>query len=244
LASEIIKNADVSGEGRFLTLTAPLGDVAAIVQTVVPPIQAARDAAKRVQSKNNLREIALALLNYKSEHGHFPPSVLYDKNTGTPYSWRVAILPYMEQNEIYKQYRFNEPWDSKNNKKVLESRPMQLLSPTEPTSTNTAYFALLGPETAFPKGEVLDLTKFTDGTSDTILVVEAKRNVPWTKPEDIPYSSDKPLPKLGGWFKGVFNTAFCDGSVHQLSEDIAPKTLRSLIERADGNAVDRQEFQR
>jgi len=222
----------------MVRLTAPLGDAATILQVLVPQIKAAGIAAKRVQSANNIRKIALAMLNYESAHGHFPPAVLYDKKTGTPYSWRVAILPYLEQNEVYKLYRFDEPWDSENNKKVLEYRPMQLLSPTDPSSTNTAYLLLTGPETVFTGKKGTKFVQIRDGSANTLLLVEAKRDIPWTKPEDIPYAPEKPLPKLGGFFKSGFHVAFCDGSVHFMAEDVDQKTLRHLIEKADGNVVD------
>ncbi len=240
LASKIIENAKVTGEGRYLRLSAPLGDAATIVQAVVPQIQAARMTARRVQSVNNLKNIALAFHNYHATNGHFPPAVLYDKETGTPYSWRVEILPFIEQKALYDLYQFDQPWDSEENKLVLQTRPVQLLPPTDLTQTNTAYFALTGPETVFTVKKGTKLQEIMDGTSDTILLVETKRDIPWTKPEDIPYSPDKPLPKLGGLTKGGFNVAFCDGSVQFVAEDIAPKTLRHLIEKADGNVVDWQ----
>jgi len=244
LASNVIKNTKLTSEENYLRLTAPVGNIHTILQSALPKIQAARMAARRAQSQNNLKDIALAFLNYESAKGHFPPAVLYDKETGTPYSWRVAILPYLDQKNVYDQYHFDEPWDSEQNKRVLEYRPMQLLSPTKPTSTNAAYYVLTGPETGFPEGEGSGLMQFTDGTSNTILVVEAKRDIPWTKPEDIPYSSNKPLPKLGGVFEGGFHTAICDGSVHFLSEAIHQQTLRHLIEKADGNVVNYSEFKK
>ena len=241
LASTLIENAKITREGNMITLTAPLGDTATILSVLVPQIKKSGIAAKRVQSVNNLKNIALAFHNYHSIHGHFPLAVLYDKETGTPYSWRVAILPFIDQKALYAEYRLDEPWDSENNLKVAENLVEIFASPTDPSS-NAAYFALVGPETVFTGKKGVKIQQIADGTSDTILVVEAKRDIPWTKPEDIPYSSEKPLPILGGFFKGGFHVALCDGSVHFLPDDVDPKTLRHLIEKADGNVVDRQAF--
>ncbi|NOY41720.1 MAG: DUF1559 domain-containing protein [Planctomycetes bacterium] len=243
LANEAIKNANITSEGRDLRLTAPLGNVQAILKALLPKIQAASKATKRTQRMNNLKDIALAFHHYHAEHGHFPPAVLYDKETGTPYSWRVAILPYMEQH-IHGQYQFNQPWDSEHNLKISKMVMPTYSPPTRPISNKTAYFLLTGPETVFAGKEGVKFLQIVDGTSSTILVVEAKRNIPWTKPEDITYSPDKPLPKLGGFYEGGFNAAFCDGSVHFLPDDIDPQTLRHLIEKADRNVVDWSDIQK
>jgi len=217
-----------------------------VFQTLFPMMREARKSAKkhsRQMRGNNIKQIALALMFYQNEHGHFPPAVLYDKKTGTPYSWRIAILPYMEQH-IHGQYQFGEPWDSEHNLKIAKTVMPTYSSPTEQISNKTAYFLLTGPETIFAGKEGVKLQQVTDGTSNTILVVEAKRDIPWTKPEDISYAPGKPLPKLGGFFKGGFHVAFCDGSIHFMADDVDPKTLRNLIERADGNAVDWPAFQK
>ena len=84
----------------------------------------------------------------------------------------------------------------------------------------------------------------TDGTSNTILVVEAERDIPWTKPEDIAYDPDKPLPKFGGrplpaGISGAngFLASFADGSVRFISDTTDEVTLRALITKAGGEVV-------
>ena len=243
LIEQLLKEVKVESADKHVLLSVSKQlQASAVYQTLSPAIGQARKASLRAQSITNLKRIALAMLNYESAHGHYPPSVLYDKKTGTPYSWRVAILPYMEQNEIFKRYRFNEPWDSEHNKQVLEYRPIPLLSPTDPTSTNAAYFGLVSPETLFTGKDGTKNRAITDGTSNTLLVVEAKQDIPWTKPEDIPYAHDGPLPKLGGFFPGGFHAAFADGYVRFLSAKLKPETLRHLIEKADGHVVNRAEL--
>ncbi len=246
LIQPLLDSVQVKASGnRVLLATFAQLQASEVFQTLFPAIRKARKSAKQAQSHNNLRQIAIALQKYAIAHGSFPPAVLYDKKSGTPYSWRVAILPFIEQRALYDQYHFDELWDSEHNMEIAKTVVVPTFtSSAEPTSTNAAYFALVGPETVFAGKEGVNFVQIRDGSTNTILVVEAKRDIPWTKPEDIPYSPDKPLPKLDGFFEGVFIAAFCDGSVHFLPDDINPQTLRHLIEKADRNVVDRSEFQK
>jgi len=160
------------------------------------------------------------------------------KDGKTPHSWRVAILPYVEGQAVYNQYKFDEPWDSESNKKLIGQMPATLRDPgADPKSEFSSYFALTGESTVFGPKEGAKIQEILDGTSNTILIVEAKRDIPWTKPEDIAYDPAKPLPKLGGLRPNGYNTAFADGSVRFISQTIDEMTLRALITRAGGEPV-------
>ncbi len=175
---------------------------ATLLGIVVPAVQAARSAARRTQAKNNLKQIALAMHNYADANRSFPPAVLYGPDGKTPYSWRVALLPYLDALPLYQQYKFDEAWDSPNNKKILARMPAALRDPAAPAgSTDSSYYVLVGPTTLFSGKEGIGFAQILDGTSNTLMVVEAKRTIPWTKPEDIPYDADKALPKLGGYYQ-------------------------------------------
>jgi prepilin-type processing-associated H-X9-DG protein len=76
-----------------------------------------------------------------------------------------------------------------------------------------------------------------DGTSNTIMAVEAAEAVPWTKPEPLEYDPKKPLPKLHFSEGGVCNVLFGDGSVRAIRKDLAEKTLRALITRSGGETI-------
>src|SRR2546423_15597814 len=106
----------------------------------------------------------------------------------TPYSWRVALLPYLGHGALYKQYHFDEPWDSPDNRKVLEQMPSVYRHPMEEGgSLNTSYFVLTGPDTAFADGDGVSFTAITGGTSKTLMAVGAKRKKNLAKTEDSPF---------------------------------------------------------
>jgi hypothetical protein len=214
-------------------------DVAALVPLLVEAVQKQRGAAGRAPSQNNLRQIALATINYADTYqGRLPPQALFSKDGKPLLSWRVLILPFIGENELYKEFHLDEPWDSEHNKKLLAKMPRTYAISGQKDPTATHYQGFHG-KGAFFEGKkgVRFPADFTDGTSNTLMIVEAARAVPWTKPEDLPYDPDKPLPKLGGLFPGGFNGAMCDGSVRFFSAAIKPTTLHLLIQRNDGQPL-------
>ena len=223
-------------------------DLAGGVKLLVPAVTAANTASRRKLSVNNLKQIALAFHNYHSANNQFPTPELFGGTTGkVPYSWRVAILPYLEQNELYKRYDFDEPWDGPNNRKLLDLMPAVYSYPGldgSPTSkTNTAYFVFAGEAAALglsaggQKSAKPTLSNIHDGPSTTILAVESKREVPWTKPEDIPFDANGELPELKGFVENGFNAAFADGSVRFISRTIDLNVLKALITRNGGETL-------
>lgn len=205
--------------------------------TMLPAaVQKTRVAAKRTIGQNNLKQIGLAMHNYHDTYRHFPPQALADKNGKPLLSWRVAILPFIEQDNLYRQFKLDEPWDSEHNKKLLEQMP-KIYAPVNvkgAEKSKTYYQGFAGKGSFFEPGEKISFVDIPDGTSNTIMIVEAGDPVPWTKPEDLPFDPDKPLPKLGAEFSDIFNAAFCDGSVHAIHKNIDDKTLRALITRNGG----------
>jgi hypothetical protein len=154
-------------------------------------------------------------------------------------SWRVAILPFLGETELYQQFKLDEPWDSAHNKPLLRKMPRVYAPPGVKTREpyTTFYQVFVGPHAAFEKHRVLTLATFLDGTSNTILLVEAGAAVPWSKPEDLHFAPDEPLPELGGLFPGIFHTAFADGSVFTFAKNAPADMLRKVIMRDDGHPV-------
>src|SRR5262249_33912525 len=146
------------------------------------------------------KQIGLAFHNYHDTYGYFPPPAITDQNGKALLSWRVAVLPYIEEDALYKQFKLGEAWDSAHNKKLLARMP-KIFAPIgvktkQPHSTFWQVFT--GPNTPWPTlGNKTRIADFVDGTSNTLLVAEASEAVPWTKPVDIALVAKKPLPKLG-----------------------------------------------
>jgi RNA polymerase sigma-70 factor (ECF subfamily) len=196
-------------------------------------------AAGREQVANSLKQLALAIHNYHDIYKALPPAAIYSKDGKALLSWRVAILPFIEQEELYKQFKLDEPWDSPHNKKLLAKMPRVFAPLAGKAKANSTFFRVFtGEGNVFEGKEGIRLQDITDGTSNTILIVEAGQAVPWTKPDELPYDAKKALPKLGGQFKEGFYIAFCDGSVRFVRTPIDELTFRALITRSGGEVVD------
>jgi hypothetical protein len=236
-----VTSAPVKQEGTAVTATANLKiDMATVGVTLVQSVQRVRSAAARTQSANNLKQIALAMHNYHDTYGAFPPHAIYGKDGKPLLSWRVQILPFIEQDNLYKQFHLDEPWDSPHNKKLLEGMPKVYAVPVDEKATKaheTHYLGFVGKGAFFNGKKGIPIAAITDGTSNTILVVEAAKSVPWTKPDDLPFEAGKPLPKLGAFWPNGFQAAFCDGSVRMLRKDLKEATLRALITINGGEVI-------
>lgn len=195
------------------------------------------------------KDIALAIHAVEDANRHLPAN-LRDADGNALLSWRVSILPWIDQVTLQREMDLAQPWDSPKNKRILAKMPHtyeSVLFPQEPGTTPWQGF--VGRGTAFdPAVPNMSLSRdFTDGTGNTILIVEAAGHVPWTKPADIAFGPNLPLPKLGGDYLAKANwpfhctrrdpgaiVAMADGTVRFLRADIPESTLRALIVRNDG----------
>ena len=229
----------------------PTGPVA--IALLLPAVQAAREAARRSQCVNNLKQIALAMHNYHSAFNTFPAAAIAGKDGKPLLSWRVAILPYIEQDALYHQFHLDEPWDSPNNKPLIEQMPKIYACPSDnPEPGMTHYQVIVGPKqgNGNEPGTVFEgltkkhgLLEITDGTSNTLMIVEARKPVIWTQPEDVPFDpKGQLLPLLGSNHAGGFNTAFCDGSVRFIKLSIDQGVLKALATRNGGEVINFSSF--
>jgi RNA polymerase sigma factor (sigma-70 family) len=201
-----------------------------------------KESAARAQSANNLKQIGLAMHNYHDTYNEFPAHAIYDKDGKKPLlSWRVAILPYVNEKDLYDQFKLDEPWDSAHNKKLIEKMP-PLYEPVAGGKKGkglTYYQVFTGEDTPFDGANKITLNGITDGTSNTILAVEAKDPVTWTKPADLTMPKDKDkLPGLGGLFQNGMNVLYFDGSVRFMPRDVRAESFRKRVTPAGGEIID------
>jgi prepilin-type processing-associated H-X9-DG protein len=214
---------------------------AGVIALLMPSIQSALEAARRARCVNNLRQMVLAMHNYHSANNSFPRAASVDENGKPLLSWRVAILPYLQQNELYNKFKLDEPWDSPHNKELLKEMPAVFLcgdrAKPEPFTTN--YRTLVGPGAAFEKSRDTGIADFTDGTSNTVLVVEAKEAVLWTKPDDLTFdpAAAPSLYGAGSPHTGGFNAGLADGSVRFIKNTIERLVFKNLVTRNGGEVI-------
>ncbi len=237
---------------------APLPNPAAKPPSPPPPVQpenlSAEEAFNHGLSKKRLRQLGIAMHNYHSDFGKLPPPAIYSKDGKPLLSWRVALLPYLEQSELYKEFKLDEPWDSEHNKRLLEKMPKDFTAPGVTTKEpHTTFYQVFvspkqsqGPKAMFEENGFVTLAQVAvqDGNSNTLMIVEAGKPVPWTKPEDLPYEHGKPLPKLGGADPAGFHACMGDCAVFFVKKEIYAEenVLRAIITRNGGENVDFRRF--
>jgi hypothetical protein len=189
--------------------------------------------------------MVLAFHNYESTFEHRPPAAIRDSEGRPLLSWRVAILPYVEEDNLYREFYLDEPWDSPHNIRLLDKMPHVYGSPGEqpPQSNMTFYRVFLGPGTPFERDGMSSKRELLFPTSERILIIDAGEAVPWTKPDELEYRPDAPLPPLGGilrsnsWLdrqrdkKDLIQAAMMDGSVRRFERNFDEAELRALIVR-------------
>jgi prepilin-type processing-associated H-X9-DG protein len=225
----------------FVALFVCGGIMAALL---LPAVQAAREAARRSQCSNHLKQIALAFHNYHDVYGSVPPAYLPDENGQPMHSWRVLLLPFLEQEALYRMYDFSQPWDSPANAIVTNTVIPTYQCPSSPAGgPTTSYMVIAGTGTVFEGSRAAALRDITDGTSNTLMVIE----VPgvgnrWAEPVDLdasnpllPFARTGNVP--GSFHPGGLNAAMCDGAVRFLSDGIAPSDFQALITRSGGERI-------
>jgi hypothetical protein len=217
--------------------------VGVLVALLLPAVQAAREAARRNASMNNLKQIMLAMHNYHDVKKSFPAHAIYSADGKPLLSWRVSLLPYMEQQALYKQFHLDEPWDSEHNKQLIEQMPEVFLDPSSGlllVDGKTHYLGVKG-EGMFFDGTAngRKIQSITDGTSNSIAAFQVgdANAVIWTKPEDWELDADDPLAGIGMLHSGIFLAGFCDGHVQAISNAIDGGIFKNLLTVGGGEVV-------
>ena len=240
MAQAVVESASLNQSGSRIefSVTVPEG-FDKLPELLKPALEKARTTAEATKKKNVLRQIGLAFHNYHDVNGTFPGagrSAAGQKGL----SWRVHLLPYMDNGGLYQKFKLDEPWDSEHNKALIEQMPeiFKTDGVTEPGKTSLHVFT--GPGAPFADDQAPGISQFTDGSSNTSLVVEAGAETAaiWTKPGGLDFDPKNPLKALGKLTEETIRVLFCDGSVRQIKKTIEPETLRRLIQSADGEPAE------
>jgi hypothetical protein len=218
-----------------------------VIALLIPPVARVREATAPTIVRNRLKQLVLAMHSYADTHdGRLPPAAVYGADGRPLLSWRVLLLPYLEQDKLYGRFHLDKAWDSPENLPLLSQMPSEFAHPAEmdlqvePFSTFFQVF--VGKGTAFEGKQGLRIRDdFADGFANTIIVVEAENSVPWTKPADISYEPQRPLHSLGGVFQARFNGWFAvtgDASLRVVRPGVMnEETIRNAITRNDGKQL-------
>jgi hypothetical protein len=243
VADQVFESLQAKVDGDMLNVSVTVPKSAVDLAQKLGQIEAQQSALR-----NKAKQIGLALHNYHDVYGKLPVPGVVSKTDAKPLlSWRVAILPYIEELALHEQFKLDEPWDSEHNKALIEKMPDVFKVSDQAQPGQTQFLAVSG------EGMIIDGTKtrkfadISDGMSNTVWLVTVKPDsaVPWTKPDDLPVDPAdvaKAMQKLGG-VPGGFLAGFADGSVQVLDpQTLSPETFKKLVQIADGQTIDRSEF--
>ncbi|MEX0585941.1 MAG: DUF1559 domain-containing protein, partial [Pirellulales bacterium] len=196
---------------------------------------------------NRFKEMLIAMLNYADVIKHLPPAAIFDKDGRPLLSWRVAVLPYMDKDEVelYKQFHLDEPWDSPHNRTLIEKMPDTFADP-DPIirraagDGKTTFQVPVAAETIFYNNQGTPYKEIADGTSKTILIVEVAplRAVVWTKPEDWEVNMRHPRSGVERTDRDRFTAGFADAHTSTIPVEVDEATLRAMLTRAGREVYD------
>jgi hypothetical protein len=221
-----------------------------LIALLLPLVASVRERSRHAACQSNLRFIALAVMSHSMR---VRPPLQSSMKTGdgvAQHSWRIVILPYLEERALFEQYNFDEPWDGPNNSVVAATGLAIFQCPSSPAGgASTSYFAVVDPRAAWTEEGLRSSGRIRDGSSNTIMLIEApERQEPWAKPVDLTFEEAMSLlcdpprnDRIGhrveyGYFyrpSHVLHVAMCSGVTRGLRLPL----LRSLAEAlltADG----------
>lgn len=213
-----------------------IGAAGIAVGLLLPAVQSARQAARRMSASNNLKQIGLAMHNYHSVYGKLPAASSSDQDGNPLLSWRVAILPFIEEQELYERFHLDEPWDSPHNIELMDEMPDLFKDPSIDLPPGQTIYHAPVEATALYQSPT-DQPRFRDvldGLSNTLMAFEGAGDsaVPWTQPVKTNIDLSDPLASTGDTLPGGFHVLMGDGSVQFLTNGIDPAVLSKMITRS------------
>jgi prepilin-type processing-associated H-X9-DG protein len=227
---------------RLVEIITVVGILGILIGLLMPATRTARPAGRRAQCESNLHDIEFALLEYERVHGALPPAYTVDSNGRPLHSWRTLILPYLEQDELYKTIDLSKPWNDPANAKALETPVGIFRCPeTSAAKNSTTYLALVGTNACLLPTKPRRLAEITDSPSSTLMLIEAgdENAVPWMEPTD----ADESL-LLNLWRSSKLhhqsgtNAGFVDGAVRYLTAGIPADVWRAILSISGGDPKD------
>ncbi len=212
-----------------------------------PAMQGLKARRDTITCMNNLRRIAKALNSYGAEHGSYPTPTVFDTDGKPLFSWRVLILPYLDESGLHARFNLKEPWDSESNAQLIPSCPEVYISPGALGGrgmSEASYVLLTGPATLFPPAGPLGPQQVSDGLSTTLLVVETQNGAnEWSKPFDLDVTQLNSRigatgsNTIGGNHATGATAAFADGTAAWLPADLPPTILDAIISPNGNEAI-------
>ncbi len=231
----------------FVSVLAGVAVIGMVILFLRPAVATFGETAQRRQCEDRLKEIALAMQAYHDDHGTYPPAYIPDSSGKPMHSWRVLLLPYLDYEWLYEMYNFREPWDSEQNLSVAQQMPHVYGCPADPDAIaigETNYMVIVGPETMFPGAQPMKLSQISDGSANTILVVETPlTGATWTEPKDIDatqmmFQVNGSLGReIGSMHPGGAYVVTADGQTHFVSDSASTTILRALITPNGGEGL-------
>jgi prepilin-type processing-associated H-X9-DG protein len=217
-----------------------------LVAILLPAVQSSSSPGHFGRCANNLKRLGLALHLYHEDHGSFPPAYIADDDGKPMHSWRVLLLPYLEEKIAYGKYRWDEPWNGPNNSRLGINPYDFQCSADQATfgSSMTSYVLVTGPGTPFPDGASTKIDDFRDGVANTILIVEvANSGIHWMEPRDLNIQqmattlNAKPGQGISSCHSSGAVVVFADGHTEFLDAATSAEQLRAMLTIDGGEVV-------
>lgn len=209
-----------------------------MIALLLPAVQAAREAARRMQRQNNVKQVGLALHNYHAAYKQLPFTEVTDASGRPMLGWRLAISPFVEGQPQWEALAKDEPWDSESNLALVQNPPMAYQSPTGEIG-ETSIFAVVAPSGLFPPTPMtkVEFGDVRDGLSSTLMLIELpNRSVPWTSMDNL--TPDEAFAAIRDLQPpNVAHVLIGDGAVQALSPDVDRETFDAMISKDGGENV-------
>lgn len=244
-AQLLVDSLPVKVEGATATIELPTDEkqISKLRSMITAAADKSMEVSRRKERMNQFKQLGIAMQNYHDENKHFPPAAISDKDGKPLLSWRVAILPHIDELDLYKQFHLDESWDSPHNRALIEKMPAIYADPGTANTGKTTFQVPVGRETAFHDHVGTSFREMKDGSSNTVLIVEVEpnRSVEWTKPADWEVDLAHPRRGLERSDRDVVTLGFADAHVQIVDpRKIGDDRLRAFITPAGGEVIEQQ----